>query len=92
MPEVSTARALEIILSRLPMDRQTASILAAHLVAQRHKPAPMPVVDADEIRARLHATLYHLDGCDPGFSKVALLGRIVDARAELRAALGTSSL
>lgn len=87
---VTTARALEVCLSRVPMYPQMASALAAALTRERAQPTESPVRDPDEIAARLQVVLYALEGCDENFSKNALLVRIADARWELRNILGVT--
>ena len=85
---ITTARAIEVCLSRVPMYPQMASALAAALSRERFLPTEAPTRDPDEIAARLQIALHHLEGCHDGFSKQTLLLRIFDARAEIRSILG----
>jgi len=73
--EVTTARALEIILSRVKMDEQTARVLMAQLQAERAlSTVPVPLQTPDQLRVHLMAIREEAD-VHYSFSKGAMLTR-----------------
>jgi hypothetical protein len=82
---VTTARAIEVCLSRLRMPIETARHLSYMLAQERRTPSKSNYVDPDAFAADLHGVLYHLDGLDESFPKNAMVARVVDARAAVRA-------
>ena len=85
---VTTARALEMVLSRIRMDTRTGYVLTAALQRERSIQEPTPTTDPDSHRAALEVVLYHLDGLDTKTSKEVFLMRIQEARRDIRQMLG----
>ena len=80
---ISTRRAIEICVARLPMHDQVRNAMAHHLAREIEKASSPPDFDADAMRAKLHLAIYALDGIDHSFPKKAMLQRIQDARQVL---------
>ena len=89
MSEISTRRALEVVLSRVPMDRGTANILAYALRNEVARPnAPDGNRDPDALRATIKGVSADLRELLPrDFPRHALQGRLRDAADTLERSL-----
>jgi len=86
--EVSTERAIEIVLGRVRMPGYVAVALSTALDRERRGAlAPLPDIDRDALRAVLLTLMDDLSGTHMGFQKSALMNRIDMARAKLKALL-----
>lgn len=89
--EITTRRALEVVLSRCKMDPYTQGVLARALSAECKKPeAPLPPVDREVFMGTMCIARDYLQDVGPDFSKKALLGRIEMARTALVLAINSA--
>lgn len=88
MTEVTTRRALEIVLSRVRMHYEVSRCLVSSLVAERLKPGVEDHRgrDPDALRAAIVVALDHLSGAKD-IPKIALERRLDDAWKTLSDAL-----
>ena len=83
---MTTRRAIELCLSRLPMHSSARDTLAHHLSAEIRKSSPAPEGDVDAMRAELQRILSEASDVDASFSKKGLLMRLENIREIVRAA------
>jgi hypothetical protein len=87
---ISTRRALEVVLARVPVHRETRDSLVFALQAEiwRDAPSTAPVIDADAILARIR--IAEAEGADvhDGLSKATLIMRLQATRKILRDLVG----
>lgn len=85
--EMTTRRAIEIVLSRVRMDTHAAQHLFAAL-DNEIRGTPVPVADDATMRAQLMRLRADAEGVDIKFPKVALLNRLHDIRQRVDGMLG----
>lgn len=85
MSDLSTRRAIEICLARVPMCREASRSLMVALRREIEHLSPEAPMAHDAVRLRLLVALDYLSGIDATFPKSAILDRVADARREIMA-------
>ena len=82
MTDITTTRALEIVLSRCRMSRHEANLLKCLLYNERLRSGQpkAPIVDPDTLRAEAYMLLNDLSDIDMSFKKQSMLDRIYAAK------------
>ena len=86
MTDMTTRRAIEICLSRLPLHGPARDALARSLSSEISRASDAPTSDVDTMRALFEVVLSDASGIDTSFSKAAMLSRFSMIRETARKA------
>lgn len=84
MNEITTRRALEVCLSRLPMTEHARDTLATHLAYEIRKASEPVERPLEALQADMQRILTEASGMDASWTKSALLGRLQSIREIVR--------
>ena len=82
-PEITTRRALEIVLSRVQMNGRSAEDLIWALNNEIKDPADPRIIDPDAVAATLMSIREELRGIDMSFDKKSMISRIQTAKQRI---------